>query len=58
MVRAAGNVSMKAWKKMKLETVVERQVKKMIMISKFSGVPILPLNLEQGKQLEKAPQGG
>ena len=58
MVRAAGNVSMIAWKKMTVETVVERQVRKMIMFSKFIRLTILPLNLEPGKQLEKAPQGG
>ena len=59
MVRAAGNVSMIAWKKMTVETVVERQVRKMIMFSKFIRLTILLLNLlEPGKQLEKAPQGG
>ena len=59
MVRSGGrNVSVIAWKKMTVETVVERQVRKMIMFSKFIRLTILPLNLEPGKQLEKAPQGG
>ena len=60
MVRSGGrNVSVIAWKKMTVETVVERQVRKMIMFSKFIRLTILLLNLlEPGKQLEKAPQGG